>query len=373
MPQSIEETSSARLAQRSSKLKSVQCMRGVAAILVVMFHALQIWNINSSVSARIPIVDFGWAGVDIFFVISGFIIVWSSGSKPPGFQAFSMFFLERAYRIYSLWWIFCPLMAAYFLISYGQPSSPAIYTSQGAWGSFFKSMLLLPQENMPVLAVGWTLTFEMSFYFLFSIFLMLPERLRPLGFWVWFSLLIYQWLFTPPESSLAPNWHMTLLNELSLEFLLGVAVAYALRAIVFPRFISVPILTIGVFAFLTSLILGFNIDSEEMNRNRVIFFGIPFSLVLFGAVSLELGESFEPSRIFLLLGDSSYALYLCHYFILLSMARVMTHANAPRLIGSLGAINFIAFGVVLSVIASVLLHNYIERPISKFSPRSYLA
>jgi peptidoglycan/LPS O-acetylase OafA/YrhL len=105
------------------KLQSIQILRGIAALLVVIFHvrAQEMLAIGGNGLAEMPFlngfVNNGFAGVDLFFVISGFIMVYVTDGVRPGIRSSLDFLFARATRIYPLWWFFSALMIA-MMISY---------------------------------------------------------------------------------------------------------------------------------------------------------------------------------------------------------------------------------------------------------------
>lgn len=167
----------------------VQYLRALAAIAVVVFHAAERYGVDFSQGAR---------GVDVFFVISGFIM-WTVTTGRPATPA--GFLLDRVRRIVPLYWV-----ATFVLI--GATLLGVAPTGQNdlSLGSVLKSLLFIPYVGAgavhawPILGPGWTLNFEMFFYGVFALFLFAPARLRLLGLTATFSGLILLGVLLDPSA-----------------------------------------------------------------------------------------------------------------------------------------------------------------------------
>lgn len=349
------------------RLNSLQALRAFAAILVVIFHSAEIWREGVGAVGFAGPWDRGWSGVDLFFVISGFVMVWVAGDRVAGIRTSARFLWDRATRVYPLWWVFCALMALYFLLTYGQPASPAIVTPDPAWGMFARSMVLWPQGQMPVLSVGWTLIYEMAFYALFALLLLIPAKWRPIGLLLWAAALLYRWQFTPADSAQPDGWMMTLLDPLCFEFLIGAAVAYCLKTVRVPAALALSLGAIGLTAFIAVMIFVSGFDGEAMSRNRVLGFGLPSGLIVLGAVGWEIASGGRIAGWLRQMGDSSYTLYLAHFLVLLTLKRVFETVGLFTEGSALSMAGFMITGLVASVVAALILYRLIERPLLRFA------
>jgi len=144
--------------------------------MVMLSHLFIIEQKYSQDQILPNVLNFGMAGVDIFFVISGFIMVyvthkWTAGAA----KHIPEFLSSRALRIYPLYWIVSlPLLGLYLL-------RPDLVFSASVWNepNLLKSFLLWPDVAYPLLEIGWTLIHEMSFYLIFALILIAPRRIRP--------------------------------------------------------------------------------------------------------------------------------------------------------------------------------------------------
>lgn len=349
------------------RLKSLQALRAIAAMLVVVFHGADIWREGVGAVGFAGPWDMGWAGVDLFFVISGFVMVWVAGDRVAGMRTAARFLWDRATRVYPLWWVFCALMAVYFFVTYGQPASPAFVTPDTAWGMFTRSMLLWPQGQMPVLSIGWTLIFEMAFYALFALLLLVPAKWRPVGLLVWAVALLYRWNFTPAESGMPVSWIMTLLDPLCFEFLIGAAVAYGLKTVRLPAALAIGLCGVGVLIFIAVMMWSSGVEGAAMSRNRVLAFGLPSGLILLGVVGWEIASGGRTPVWLCRIGDASYTLYLAHFLVLLVLRRLFEAVGLFTDVSAMSMAGFMIVGLIASVVAALILYRLIERPLLRLS------
>jgi peptidoglycan/LPS O-acetylase OafA/YrhL len=222
----------------------------------------------------------GWgaSGVDLFFVISGFVMVLTVRTNP---RSIGEFVAGRLFRIVPIYWLLTLLMVALWSVAPGIFRGAGLQVPHVFASLFFVSTGLL--EKTPVVYVGWTLEFEMLFYAIFAVTLPLATRR---GGWVLPAVILI---------SLAL---MGVTSAIVVEFALGMACAEAyLRG--WMRVAAWPCLVVGVLALLCVLPLG------EV-ENRLVWWGLPALLIVFGAVSVR-----QYSGVFLrVLGDASYSIYL---------------------------------------------------------------
>ncbi len=276
------------------KLQSIQILRGVAALLVVIYHirAMEALAIGNNGLTEAPLlngfVTNGYAGVDLFFVISGFIMVHVTTGMKAGLISSLDFLFARVTRIYPLWWVFAGVMTAMFIVynglgfgagwervSQGEPLIPYMV----------KSFLLAPQNAHPVLGVGWTLVHEMYFYLVFTVFMLVPRR-----FWLWgllawgVTLVAGSFLgFTKPFAS---DVTALVFYPMTMEFIMGAVVGLAVSGgLAWRSGVMTLVATLWLFAS-----LGFQglEDDHLMMWGRVVWFGLPCTLLVYGFATLEL-------------------------------------------------------------------------------------
>lgn len=254
------------------KLRSIQMLRGVAVTAVLVHHAYRFVDPNSA--ARL-----GAAGVDLFFVISGFIMA----TIGPGRSA-EQFILDRIWRIYPMWLI----AAAPWVIVRGGSSGALLTTLTlwPIWGGLF---------HAPVLLLGWTLCFEMLFYAAFALGL-LTRPIVPLAlFLTCFAI--------GPRTPLL--WFVG--SPMILEFLSGVLIAQLPASRKGWLFVVA-----GLLWFAAAPVVYYEEAAGYGALLRVLSWGIPAALLVYGARGLEERVDGSAFDLPVLIGNSSFSIYLFH-------------------------------------------------------------
>jgi peptidoglycan/LPS O-acetylase OafA/YrhL len=273
---------------------SIQALRGVAAMLVLGTHASTAFVVKA---AGFPIITFGAFGVDLFFVISGFVMVYSSERLYGQPGAPIKFLARRVARIVPLYW---GATACWIWFVVPNASTKAVL------GSLFFAPRI-PFEA-PVLIVGWTLIFEMFFYSVFAIALLAGRRLAVVA-GATFFLILFLLLCRAPDAPVGfypPMSHSVayLADPIIIEFAFGMLIALAYRA--GARF-SIPATSALI---ILAVVWLYGVGTPW----RVLGYGIPAALIVAG-MSLSSMPAPKSGLIIagcVLLGDVSYALYLTH-------------------------------------------------------------
>lgn len=333
----------------------VQVLRGLAAAMVVSVHYVAA-QIGRGASAGAGLQEFGGSGVDIFFVISGFIMmVTQSDSARP--SSAKDFLLRRTARIIPLYWALTALLAALVLVA-----GSAINT-QISLPKFLMSMLFLPYGETAidmsamahtayVIPMSWTLTYEWYFYLVFAVTLALDlspaSRLKFMS--VWFAACVAAGLAFRP----APLILQVITSPLVFEFLLGCSIA-----LIYKRGHRLNGLQASLLALVAMLIL-----SEIFHHTvfgRTLIWGLA-AFALIAAATLYEGRisGLAPAvRPFTWLGDISYSLYLSHFFTVAFFVRLQKRFT---LVGDgFGPLTLIAFAT-LALLVAAFCYRFIEQP-----------
>ena len=325
---------------------SIQHLRAVAALFVLLYHVLIHW---------LPQYHTHYAflsgGVDIFFVISGFVMWGVTAGREGGSWAF---FSKRLKRIVPLYWILTTVMLAIML---ARPS--ALLHSRFDVVHVVTSYLFIPWRHPvkgvfePLLAPGWTLNLEMMFYVIFALILFAPMRFRlPAVMGALVGLVVLG--FIPHAGTSQFDFYT---DPIILEFAMGVCLGAAVTA---QRRAPAPIAAAAVIAgcglFIATALTGPFCD-------RALMWGIPAALLVSGCVFLERETGPWLARLPLLLGDASYSIYLVH---------MATASAAFQAFGKLHALHNpagVAAAMIVTVLASVgvgvFVYRFVERPIIK--------
>jgi peptidoglycan/LPS O-acetylase OafA/YrhL len=311
------------------KLQSIQFLRAMAALLVVYAHSIDL-QMKYAISGQqhfFYLQNFGAIGVDIFFVLSGFIISYTSRSD-SGLKAGRRFLLRRFIRINPIYYIATLLCFAPNLIHALKTGGSFHFTPD----TLLKTIFLLPfadhgQWISPYLGVAWTLGFEWFFYLLFLI-LILDKTQRKVGWMLLIlSVLVLFGLMLREHRQLNDYRLIFMTNPLMLEFALGALISWFFRHMDIKRSIAylLVLAALGTFAF--EIIRGFGEISEAertldgtLSARRLLLWGLPSALLVAGCVGLEQCGSLKRlwnNRLAGLAGDASYSIYLTHVTVFL--------------------------------------------------------
>jgi len=280
------------------RLHSLQYLRAIASLFVVYSHTVL------QVEEYFPrLYEFGGFGVDIFFVISGFIMVYiARPSDTP-----TRFLRSRAKRVIPLYWFFTLLMALILFFAPNLFKSSVFDLGQTIMSFLFIPHFSTPYPNMvwPILAPGWSLNYEMFFYLVFAIALLLPEKWRITAISLVIAAAFIIAHSTPPGNP----WNEFFRDSIVLEFILGMLLAKAfLMGFQLPRVVAYILFFTGI----ALLLIKYPIP-------RIFTWGIPSLMVVMGMLYSRL----PANEFFVALGDSSYALYLTHIFTLGLMRKIL--------------------------------------------------
>jgi peptidoglycan/LPS O-acetylase OafA/YrhL len=259
------------------RYRSLQALRALAAVSVMLHNAnFAEVELLGRTNRFLPGASLGEVGVDLFFVLSGFLMVRTTGATAAGAEASRRFLMSRALRIYPAYWtvalVWAGLLAVWPVLGLGRPAA-----------GFLQSILLLPAEARPQLAQGWSLVFEVYFYLVFGLMLLLPLVPRQWALTLWAAVLL---VGVDAGFQGATPWTRLLANPLALEFLLGAAIAAVIdRPPRWPWALLLfggPVLFLGEYA---RTHLGEVAARSEMLR--VLLVGAPAGAVVMGAVQLE--------------------------------------------------------------------------------------
>lgn len=348
------------------KLASIQSLRALAAWAVVLGH---IGSQATTVLGRADALgiflyratqSYVHAGVDLFFVISGFIIftVTRESRQNDRLRECADFATKRALRIFPLFWI------TFFVSVLPQRSF-----HWGDWQTWWWQLTLLdPPLNH---GVAWTLVIELRFYFLVALLLILFRNRISYGYAVLSAMIVASCgfaLFGGLSTSFFTSPHLT-------EFVMGVAIA-ALTSSEVTSFARTA-LAFGVFWMAASIIFLFHSAIPDyvgsffagghfainLELFRIFGFGVPSAIIVYGMVALELENSIRIPRALIAAGDASYSVYLWNTVIITVLA------VAFRSKGLSGLIAFYAATIAAVAFVGWASYRWIERPLIRLAHR----
>ena len=347
---------SSPIRQARETLDGLQGLRGLAAVLVVVTHA--ICTLNHKAGAELDLsfaYSLGRLGVQVFFAVSGLTMMLAHGNDFRSHGASRKFALRRLGRIVPLYWI---TSLIYYVKLAQAHAAPGI-------GDLLLSLSFVPHQEVgqafgtPVYGLGWTLQFEMFFYSMFAVALFAERRAALIGL-----ALLFAGLAASAHLGLLPQ--ETILGYLGspivLFFVAGIGIG-VLRNVMqsrgslpwgFRTSVAVSALAVGA-AVAAAAVFG-------PTAGLATAASVTSALVSVAACGLARPESSNsaPRRLAKALGDSTYALYLTHSFIL---------GPAGSLVGKIAQglppAVFVLVAAPLCIVVGWLVYKYVDGPISK--------
>lgn len=324
-------------------LSLIQAYRGIAALLVVLYHASVTTSAYFGDSPLLHLFHFGWAGVQFFFVLSGFIIYHVHRSDIDTPARVSPYVRKRIVRIYPVY-IFATLFLAPFWLcvpGLGEPYHKDLT-------ALLLSLLLIPQDHPPHLAVAWTLIHEMIFYAMFAT-LLLSRAVGRVVLSLWFCAISLASI-SGSDLPLPINYLLSLNN---LLFGLGMLAAMWRQEFGWTSF------AIGNGLFLAA---GSFANAGYSGSLLIFAFGFASFLILLSAKRLD--APFR-RRWLRLLGDASYSIYLSHYPAISLIAKAMSIAGVQSQLTAFAA------SALFAVAAGFALHLLVEKPLQEIIKKGY--
>lgn len=340
-------------AEQGSILTNIQVLRGLAALLVVFVHLQDLVRLGG---ASQGVFAWGNSGVDVFFVISGLIMVQATARKPVGPV---LFMRQRLTRVAPLYWLVT--LGVFGLVWLW----PGLFSSTDADPiKLAKSLAFIPYarpdgELHPLVFLGWTLNYEMAFYLLFSVGL-LAGRARLVVPLVVLGLAVLAGLIFAPATPLLRFYTAPVILEFAGGMLLGAGLSRLPQG----RAAALTAAVAGACAL--ALMLGAPAFWPAIDR--AVAAGLPALVIVAAGLVLEKSgyvATWSPAR---RIGDASYSIYLTHFFITAAVTKLAAELGVTGL-PELAGLMLIAFGLVL--VAGLAVHRWVEVPLTGlFKPGS---
>lgn len=325
------------------QIRSIQVLRAVAAIAVVASHA-----IDQYPEVQLPkaLHHLGHAGVDLFFVISGFLMMHlhQKDFGEPGTPG--AFLTKRLIRIMPIYWLLSAFALALALFL------PQLFDSARSieLDALIGNFLFIPWPDSAgevnrLLVVGWTLDYEMYFYLLFAVAMMFRN-----GALVLFPFLIWSViagrLFHPDHP-----WLQLVTSPLLLEFTAGMAIALIAKAAV-PRFLA--------WSFMVAALAWLALATYQPLPMRILNWGVPAVMIVLACVWLRFECQSLIGRALVVAGDASYSIYLVQVFALpAAVIAIRLVADPLPVVAKI----ILAWGC--ACLSGVCVWRLVERPITR--------
>ena len=340
------------------KIEAVQALRAVAALSIAILHVLHDaigldpTGVMGHLHNALP-----WdAGVDLFFVISGFVMVYASTGLFGRRGSAALFMTRRLIQIVPLYWAATTLFLLMALTA-----RSVVTEGAGSLANILMSYAFLPSRApdgaiQPIYSLGWTLNYEMFFYVVFAAFICQVRHRALILVTLTLGAAIAVHPLIPANATALVFWT----DPIVAEFLFGMAIAaLATTGISLSLRVSVGLALLALLWLIGGYVSG-------IGGSRPITTGLPMAILVTAAV---FGRGMRLPTALVLLGDSSFALYLVHPF---AMRAVQLFWHWLRLTGPGAAVAYVATSLLLAVAVSVAVYEWFERPIGA-SMRARLA
>ena len=318
---------------------SIQYLRGLAAFLVLLQHVSYKDKVYSD--GEFNMFGIGHMGVDIFFIISGFIMAYTFRPQLGAVR----FLYNRALRIIPLYWLTSVIALVGYLYAPG-------LINGSKEPDILSSFLLLPSESRYLNPNGWTLSCEFLFYLVFSFSFLPADRFRFVLPSVILLCLAFIGLWHEFEGAL-PRF---IFSPMLVEFLFGMIIFQIYSRFNIGQSLNLVMTLASALLVLFSLFIYF---SGIRIGLRIIDLGLPAFFICIFIVSLESRLKTNVAEIMKSLGDSSYSLYLTHAFTIGVAGFLLSYFG---LVGS--SLFFSGTLILVSIIAGYLCYRYVELPMS---------
>jgi peptidoglycan/LPS O-acetylase OafA/YrhL len=333
---------------------SLDLLRVVASLMIVLFHAHSI-AVKNAVKQGVHLFEapqFWYSCVDLFFVMSGFLMIHMSRNLFGSSHGVKMFAIRRLTRTPPLYWIYTLMITAIFLI---QPSLSA----EGPIDlrTFLTSIFFIPNTRSPVIAIGWTLNYEIFFYCIIGLSIFLPyAKAWKAAIAALVVAVGIGYCFALPASPFGV-WT----NPLLLDFAIGI-----LAAVVYYKNVALRnggTLALFVLGIFFVLLLNPSWGIPEFFLFRALSAGLGMGLIVAAATwrekPLEFGRFTPVIRFF---SEQTYTMYLCHILVL----KILELVYYRFFHGYWAHIGFILLGAVITTLVSRVLYALIEKPLTEF-------
>jgi exopolysaccharide production protein ExoZ len=331
----------------TQKFAGIEACRGVAAAVVVFYHAARHLDQAYGLPGLARLFQFGHAGVDLFFVLSGFIIAFVHYDDVGRPERLGHYIERRLTRILPLYWIALGLTVS--LSVAGGHAPPA-------FSALVQSALLIPSETEPLLGVAWTLQYEISFYAVFCL-LLLHRAAGLLVFFLWLSWIALSALGFGPASDLPAS----LYGAYNLEFFLGMGIAFWLKnhTVRSPSMIlsvGAGLIILAAVAENTGLMDGYADPAR-------LFYGLPAAMIVLGMAAMERRSDLKVPGIFSSLGAASYSIYLFQFIFMGAVWKLWLAVGLDTNLPPVASFPVLA---VAGILGGVMVSRWIEYPLMRW-------
>jgi exopolysaccharide production protein ExoZ len=328
------------------KLTGIEAGRGVAATLVLLYHVARYLDNAAGAPLLRDVFAFGHAGVDFFFVISGFIILFVHYDDVGAPARLGRYVGRRFTRLMPTYWVALALTVAMHIA--GRQGAPSL-------ADLALSASLLPSNQEMVLGIAWTLRFEVLFYALFCV-LIVSRRggLAVLALWLLATAL-------GAVADVYPGWvPVPFYGAYNLEFFLGMAAAYVLRSSTVPR--PRLVLAVGLALFCAAAVFeDIHLLDGYGNAARLAY-GIPGAIIVLGIAEADRHDLLRVPAVLRAVGAASYSIYIFQFIFIGTAWQVLLGARLAHVLPVGVAFVVLALAVL---VGGVVMSRCVEHPLMR--------
>lgn len=346
-----------------SRLHGIQGLRGFAVLLVFSVHLYE----AERKYTHGPRIFGDWvhlhnSGLDLFLVISGFVITWLAFGHFDDAAYRRSFAYNRFTRVYPVYLLYTlPLVPVYLAM-------PTLFNaSAGHEVNLLRTLLMLPDVNLPLIPVAWTLHHEAYFYMVLFAMLFLPERRLPWAMAAFFLVtLVFSTIgwFVPRAEQGA--FEKVLYNPINFAFVFGMIAAWVVHRGV--RGGALPSVVLGFVALVGGYFAYYAYTGNDWLDvySQVLIFSLPATFITYGVVVLERERGWVFARALTWIGDAAYSIYLTHVMAIVLAGRIWHAIGVP---GWLPHLLFMAATVAFGIAVGKLCYELIEKPLTQYLRR----
>ncbi len=327
----------------SGRLRGIEALRGLAATAVVLSHAAG--HVDKAFGAPWLMQLFrpGHAGVDLFFAISGFIILFVHRPDVGRPERLGRYLSRRVTRVLPPYWV--ALAVTVLMGVAGGHPAPSV-------GLLLRNAALLPVTAQPLLDIAWTLLFEAVFYAVFAVLVLSRVAgLAALAGWL-------GWIVLAAATGHGTAAPMQFWGFYGVEFFMGMLAAWRLQAgaVPAPRVLAL----LGLGLFLAACVAESAGLLEGGGRPARLAFGLPAALLVLGLAAAERQEGLRLPRLLRVLGDASYSIYLFQFVFIGAAWQLWRAAGVP---GGADDVPLFLVLTVAALLGGVAASHLVERPL----------
>ncbi|WP_245973740.1 acyltransferase family protein [Bosea caraganae] len=342
--------------QRERRVE-IQWLRALAACEVVVCHSFLLTK-HISTNAALPAwyQPFSAMGVELFFIVSGYVICMRIGTSESGWS----FLRSRILRLYPMYWLFTSLA----VLAYALNSAWRLNNFTPDLVTLAKSYLILPQMGFPILGVGWTLEHEMIFYSSVAAMLLTlggGTRARLGLAWLMAAFgatgIVFAGVPSPVIAGAPGAGSSAIVSHVFSPFMFAFGLGWLIRSLEGLRPVERALSALPFAAFaLAAFWLA-----PEWGLHPIYRIGVAAMLFIGFIACRGLFADNALNRLVWKLGDASFSIYLSHWFVLSAGGKLLGHFDVPASLVLPARI----IGIVLSIAVGVAVFLLVEKPLDR--------